>query len=414
MDNWGAEAQRRLNEIATLSEPGPGVTRFPFTPEHAAAREMISEWMTSAGLSVHLDAACTLIGRLDGPKNAPCFLIGSHQDSVRFGGAYDGIMGIALGCLAIEKLRSEGIELPFAIEVLAFADEEGARFPTALLGPRAMAGTYDSAVLDMVDNKGVRLADALDAAGGKSADLSILERAAESILGYLEAHIEQGPVLETNGHSVGIVTGICGIERNAIKIRGRTGHAGTAPMELRQDALVTAAALIIKVDSLAKTSAGIRATVGYLELSPNIVNAIPQTVDLTLEIRSENDADRHVFSEQIKIFCKELATAHQTPASMQKTYEQIAVKCDPQLVDTLYQATKDLQITTTKLASGATHDASAMADLCPMAMLFVRCKNGLSHAPEEYASAKDMEIAIKSITGFLNRLAAILAAGEEQ
>ncbi len=399
MMDWGGEAQRRLQAIAGISEPGPGVTRLPFTPEHQAARGMIAGWMKAAGMDVHLDAAATLIGR-KGPRDAPTFLIGSHQDTVRSGGAYDGIMGVALGCLAVERLAAEGVSLPFAVEVLAFADEEGVRFPTALLGPRALAGTYDPAVLEMTDRGGIRLADALEDAGGSAAGLAGLARTPGSVLGYLEAHIEQGPVLEAGGAAIGVVTGICGIERNAVTIHGQTGHAGTVPMKMRTDALVTAARLIAEVDAMARDTPGVLATVGSIDCAPNVVNAIPDKCSLTIEIRSADDAARRAFSSRITVLCGGLARSRATPVEVAKTYEQGAVDCDPALVSVLQAAAPDAPA----LPSGATHDASAMADLCPISMLFVRCRGGISHSPEEYASAEDMGAAIRAMVRFLSAL----------
>ena len=202
MQDWGAVAVKRLEIIAKASEPGPGVTRLPFGPEHEAALEIITEWMTAAGCNVTLDAAGTLIGRREGPAGAPTLLIGSHQDSVRLGGAFDGIMGVALGCLALEALGDQ--TLPCSVEVLAFADEEGVRFPTALIGPRALAGTLDPGVFAMQDKAGVSLGAALTSFGGDPEGTAALARDPSQIAGYLELHIEQGPVLEAADKPLGV------------------------------------------------------------------------------------------------------------------------------------------------------------------------------------------------------------------
>ncbi|MEZ5766846.1 MAG: hydantoinase/carbamoylase family amidase [Paracoccaceae bacterium] len=246
-----ARASARLAALAACSAPGPGVTRLPFTPAHRAALAELTAQREAAGLSVRLDAAGTLIGRCEGPPGAPVLLLGSHQDSVREGGAYDGIMGVVLPILALEVLRDAGVALPFAVEVLAFADEEGVRFPTALIGPRALAGTFDPAVLDMEDADGTRLGDALRGFGGDPGAIAGLARDPGAVLGYVETHIEQGPVLEAAGDPLGVVTAICGIERHPVTLTGETGHAGTLPMEMRRDALVGAAALVTEVDRLA-------------------------------------------------------------------------------------------------------------------------------------------------------------------
>ena len=228
----------RLARIATASTTCEGVTRLPWTGEHRAALGQITEWMEDAGLQVTLDAAGTLCGRSPNPGGKPVLMIGSHQDSVPSGGAFDGIMGVALGCLAAKALRDELARFPFAIEVLAFADEEGVRFPTALIGPRALAGTLDPAALDMRDGTGQRMRDAMTAFGVEPAGIGALGRDPASVAGYLEAHIEQGPVLERHDLPVAAVSAICGIARHEVTIRGETGHAGTVPMAGRRDALV--------------------------------------------------------------------------------------------------------------------------------------------------------------------------------
>ncbi|MDP7150064.1 MAG: M20 family metallo-hydrolase [Paracoccaceae bacterium] len=402
--NWGQYAQDRLSDIAKSSVDEIGVTRFPFTPEHKAALGVIQSWMAQAGLQVRMDAAGTLIGRKQGPNGAPVLLIGSHQDSVRNGGRYDGIMGVVLGCLALEKLKAEAVELPFSVEILAFADEEGVRFPTALMGPRALAGTFDPAVLDMKDNDGVSLRDALAGFGGDPDRVTSLARDPAKTLGYLEVHIEQGPVLEAQDTALGIVTGICGIERNSVTFTGDTGHAGTVPMDGRRDALVAASDFISAIHDAAMKIPDLRATVGALSLHPNVVNAIPREVELTLEIRALDDAIRDDFARLARSLGDNISDGRRVGFSMERTYEQPAVPCNGDLIDVMSTATGAICPTAPRLPSGATHDASAMADLCPISMLFVRCKDGVSHKPEEFATRDDMDAAIQSIAAFLRAL----------
>lgn len=399
--NWGQCAQDRLSEIAECSVDAMGVTRFPFTPQHAAALDIIRHWMTLAGLHVHMDAAGTLVGRKEGPKGSPTFLIGSHQDSVRNGGKYDGIMGVALGCLAFEKLKAEGVELPYSVEVLAFADEEGVRFPTALMGPRALAGSFDPEIFGMTDIDGISLRAALAGFGGDPDRVVSLARDPAKTLGYLEVHIEQGPVLEAQDSALGIVTGICGIERNTVTFTGDTGHAGTVPMDSRRDALVAASDFISAIHDAAKQVTDLRATVGALSLHPNVVNAIPRTVELTLEIRALNDAVRDGFARLARSLADNISGARHVGFTMGRTYEQPTVPCEGDLIDALSTATRAICPTAPRLPSGATHDASAMADLCPISMLFVRCKDGVSHKPEEFATSDDMDAAIQSIASLL-------------
>ena len=402
--NWGRYAQDRLSEIARCSVDEIGVTRFPFTPEHKAAMGVIQSWMVQAGLQVHMDAAGTLIGRKQGPNGVPTLLIGSHQDSVKSGGRYDGIMGVVLGCLALEKLRAEAVELPFSVEILAFADEEGVRFPTALMGPRALAGTFDPAVLDMKDKDGVSLRRALADFGGDPDGVSSLARDPSKTAGYLEIHIEQGPVLEAADAALGIVTGICGIERNTVTFAGDTGHAGTVPMDSRRDALVAGSDFISAIHDAAINIPDLRATVGALSLHPNVVNAIPSKVELTLEIRALDDTVRDNFARSARSVGDRISGLRRVDFAMERTYEQPAVPCDINMIGDLEAAVAAIGHSAPRLPSGATHDASAMADLCPTSMLFVRCKDGLSHKPEEFASTEDMGAGIEAVARFLKRI----------
>lgn len=397
--SWGEIAQGRLAEIAKCSAGGPGVTRFPFTAEHRAALTHIRKWMEWAGLTVSLDAAGTLVGRRDG--EGPTILMGSHQDSVRNAGRYDGIMGVALACLALEKLQSEVRSPTCPVEVLAFADEEGVRFPTALLGPRALAGTFDPAVLEMVDKEGCQLGDALDAFGGNSKEVTSLARDPQSIRGYLELHIEQGPILEQRDASVGVVTGICGIERSTIAFTGVTGHAGTVPMAGRSDALVAASDFISSVHDEAKAISDLRATVGTCTVFPNVANGIPERVDLTLEIRAPDDQNRGSFFKICEASALRLAKLRGCEAAVVRTYVQPAVPCDLDIRKGFKAAIESLGQNAVELPSGATHDASAMADLCSVGMLFLRCRNGVSHRPDEFASSQDMGIGVETLSEYL-------------
>ena len=397
-------AVKIIEDLQVLSEDQNGVTRFPFTKEHEDAVSYLTALMQKAGMSVSMDAAGTLIGRTDGSGSNKTLLMGSHQDSVRNGGAYDGIMGVVLPVLAMAALKDKGVTLPFSVECLAFADEEGARFPTALIGPRALAGTFDPAVLDMRDVNGVSIREAMTGFGLVPDDIVTLKRDAEQVIGYVETHIEQGPLLEDENQALGVVSAICGIERHNIDIKGMAAHAGTCPMHLRVDALTCASVIIAEVERLAQNTEDLVATVGYLNVTPNVVNAVPGGASMTLEIRSPNDQIREDFARAIQSFAADLAAGRGAELSMERTYSQKAQQCDPMLSDGLFDAVKDAGGTGLKLASGATHDASAMADLTPIAMLFVRCKGGVSHNPAEFCSGDDMNVAISALASFLENL----------
>lgn len=393
-----------LDQLSELSEPGPGVTRRPFTREHRAALDLLSARMKEAGLTVSLDDVGTLTGRLEGPEGAGTFLMGSHQDSVREGGAFDGIMGVVLPIVALEKLRAAGVSLPFAVEVLGFADEEGIRFPTALIGPRALAGTLDPGVLEMADAQGVTLREAMCSFGLNPESVGQLKRDPGHILGFLETHIEQGPVLEREGEALGVVSAVCGIERHQISVTGETGHAGTLPMEGRRDALVGAAAIVTEVSRMGMNTPDLRATVGALSLQPNVANAVPRAVLLTAEFRSPRDETRREAGDGLHRFAQRLAAETGLAVDCEMTYQQAAQPCATELSRRLQDAVIRSGGRGLTLPSGATHDASAMADLCPISMLFVRCRGGISHKSEEFASPQDMDVAIDVLADFLTSL----------
>lgn len=390
-----------LQELSKLSETNIGVTRLPYTSQHRAVIEKLTEWMQEDGLEVSLDDAGTLIGRREGPINARTFYLGSHQDSVREGGAFDGIMGIVLPILALRKLQEIGTQLPYAVEILAFADEEGVRFPTALVGSRALAGTFDPIVLGMKDANGLSLKGAMEQFGLKPDNIHGLKREPSSALGYLETHIEQGPVLENTNEALGVVTAICGIERMNVVVTGETGHAGTLPMAGRKDALVVAAEIILEVNARCRNTAGLRGTVGAISIEPNVVNAVPREAKFPIELRSPSDETRQTAAAELHKYSTKLSLTSGVQISVEKTYAQDAQPCDGNLTSILENVIKAEGGRGVKLPSGATHDASAMADICPIAMLFVRCAGGISHTPQEFVSENDLASAISTICGFL-------------
>ncbi len=388
-----------MNSLAECSLPGPGVTRLPFTDQHRQANAMITTLMEKAGLDVSLDDGGTLVGRRHGPEDAPTLLMGSHQDSVRNGGRFDGAMGIILPILALTDLKD--IELPFAVEVLAFPDEEGVRFPTTLIGSRAIAGSFDMDVLSYHDADGISLGQAMQDFGLDPAHIPQLDRRNSRILGFVEVHLEQGPILEDMNMPVGVVTSIAGVDRFTISITGVANHAGTIPMEKRKDALVAASEMVLAVNRLARESNGGKATVGQLGVSPNAVNVIPGQVDMTLDIRFDNDARRDQLGEDIITAMEAIAAEHGTEIVITKTYSQAVTPCDAVFREKLAEASRQVQPETMELSSGAFHDASAMADLCSVGMLFVRCHEGISHHPDEMVEEEDMARAVEVLKRFL-------------
>ena len=391
-----------LEEIASCSESGQGVTRLPFSKEHRLAVAKITEWMQNTGLSVHMDASGTLIGRREGPANSPTLLFGSHQDTVRHGGKYDGIMGVLLPILALQKIGKQ--KLPYSVQVMAFADEEGVRFPTALIGPRALAGNFDNSALNLTDHNGVSVKEAMIKFGLNPDNIPSLDIRNTPIIGYVETHIEQGPVLDDKQSPLGIVTAIAGIERHQIKLKGISGHAGTIPMDVRHDTLACAAELVLIAEKIANDTPDLIATIGKINVSPNAVNVIPGECSMVLEIRSAVDKTRINNSKIIIEKMRNAALNRSIEFMCNKTYFQAAKPCDTRLQSVLKKAASVQNLDPIYLPSGATHDASAMSELCPMAMLFVRCHRGISHTPEEFAKETDMQSAVECLVEFMKLL----------
>jgi allantoate deiminase len=287
-----ARVMARCDELAACSEQDGGITRRVATPALEAAMERVAGWMREAGMSVRRDALGTRIGRYEGARpDAPALLLGSHLDSVPDAGRYDGPLGVLAGVACVERLAATGLRLPFAVEVLAFADEEGVRFGAAYLGSRAHAGTFERAWLQLRDDDGTTLAEALAATGGDAGGVPAAARS-DAPLGYVELHIEQGPVLERAGLAVGVVTGICGQTRVLVEWRGASGHAGTVPMALRRDALAAAAELLLAAEALARGGDGLVATVGRLSVHPGAANVICGRAAMSLDVRHADDRTR--------------------------------------------------------------------------------------------------------------------------
>ncbi|QPP48939.1 MULTISPECIES: allantoate amidohydrolase [unclassified Halomonas] len=408
----GRQLMARLDEAARHSRPGPGVTRLFCSDEHRAVLELIADWMRQAGLTPELDASGNLVGRnaraMAGEKT---LIMGSHQDTVVEGGKYDGMLGVALPLQALQALKEAGTELPYGIEVVAFGDEEGTRFQSTLVGSRALAGTFDPASLEARDTDGVTLGEALKGFGGDPARIPELARNPEQVLGFVEVHIEQGPVLEQRDHAVGVVTALTGIERHRMRVTGKAGHAGTTPMAGRRDALVGAAGMVVEADRILNATEELVGVVGKLEVRPNAVNVIPAEVTFTLELRSPDADVRERGRREILEAFERHAEARGLELSVEPTYQAEAVACADWLIEALEKACRGCGEPAERLFSGAGHDGLAMHDLTDIGMLFVRCRDGLSHHPDEAISGEDAGRATQVLMRFLTDLGASAQAG---
>jgi allantoate deiminase len=462
---------RRCDELGAISDEPGRLTRTFHSPAMSRANALVGSWMRAAGLAVREDAAFNLIGRLASPRRgARTLLLGSHLDTVRDAGKYDGPLGVLVALAAVEHLLGSGgggsigsnspsvdpPDLPFHIEIAGFSDEEGVRYQTAYLGSGAMAGTLTRRDLARISEKGIERA----------------RRKRGELIAYVEAHIEQGPVLEQQDLPVAVVSAIAGQSRIRVEFHGRAGHAGTTPMGMRQDALCGAAEFVTAVErfaaadgaaagrrsslrkpslsvsastSLAVSGSGpgpagllqsplfsegrrgaggekgrlfnaragdgqLVATVGQLSVEPGASNVIPGAVLLSLDVRHARDARRVAAVRKLEAEARAIAWRRHLTLAWTPVQESAAVRCDPALTR-LLSASVARQLAprgqdVISLPSGAGHDAVALSSICPVAMLFVRCKGGVSHHPAESVRRADVESAVAVMADFIRALAA--------
>jgi len=400
-------ALRRCEELSLVTSRPGRIDRFHLTPEHARANALVGGWMQDAGMHTRQDAAGNLCGRLEGREpGLPALVLGSHLDTVPDAGRYDGPLGVMLAIAVVERLRGHTDDLPFAVEVYGFGDEEGTRFSTALLGSRAVAGSWRDDLWDLTDSGGTTLREAFVAFGLDPDRVHDAARDPAEVVGYLEAHIEQGPELEDAGLPLGVVSSIAGARRFHLATLGQARHAGGTPYPRRRDALVGASHAVIDIERIAR-SRNVIATVGQLQAYPGGVNVIPGRVEFSLDLRAEHDTARDAAWEAIQgaihARCARLSLrfvseeAHQAPA----------VTCAGWLQDAVAAGIRSTgQRTVPVLFSRAGHDGMAMAALTDIAMLFLRCDDGISHHPAEDVEADDVTVAVDAFETAVLRVAA--------
>lgn len=397
----------RLDALAAISADAGAITRVYLSPEQARASALVIGWMREAGMTARIDAVGNVIGRVEGPvPGGPALVIGSHLDTVRDAGRFDGPLGVVAGIACVEALMREGAVLPFAIEVVGFADEEGTRFASTLIGSRALAGSLTPDILTRTDRDGITVAEALRMAGFDPARIGEAARPAGSILGYLELHIEQGPALERADLPVGLVTAISGATRLSLTLTGEAGHAGTVAMDGRRDALAGAAACILAVEGRCRPEPGLVGTVGTIEAAPGAGNVIPGRVRFSLDLRAPDDRQRRTALADIDAAFAQIATARGLSLERVVTHDAGSAPCDPALMAHLAEGLAAEGHPVLRLPSGAGHDGMAIAPVAPIAMLFVRCRGGISHNPAEFASEADIEAGTRVLLATLRRLVA--------
>lgn len=389
----GEEIVARIDELATISETSEHLARIYLTPELRRAADLILAWMGEAGMSAHLDAVGNVCGRYEGETaGLPCLMLGSHYDTVRDAGKWDGPLGLLTAISCVADLNRRGRRLPFAIEVIGFADEEGVRFASTLLGSRAVAGTFDESVLNTRDHVGISMREAMVAFGLDPDHIGAAARARRELLAYVELHIEQGPVLEQKRLPVGVVTAIAGATRLAVRLAGMAGHAGTVPMALRRDALTGAAECIVAIEEFCRTDGGgLVGTVGYIDAMPGATNVIPGKVSFTIDIRAPTDMHRKRAVADIVRQIEAIAKKRELALQVDVTHENRTVPCAPWLKAQVADAVAAEGFPVFELPSGAGHDGMAIIDIADVAMLFVRCRGGISHHPDEHVDLADAD-----------------------
>jgi len=391
-------------DLARFSETPDGLTCSYLTPTHIATAARIRDYMLAAGLTVHGDAVGNVIGVLPGDgRTRRRLLTGSHYDTVINAGKYDGRLGILLPIAVAGAMRRAGLQLPYSLEIIAFAEEEGVRFKSTFLGSRAVVGRFEPDVLRSVDAHGISLREAMAAAGHDAAAIGASARDPAQLSGFVEVHIEQGPVLLDAGMAVGVVTGIAGSIRRLLTVQGLSGHAGTVPMVLRHDAAAAAAEIVLAVERRCAGEPGLVGTVGKLEVPGGAVNVIPGRCELSLDIRSGRDAVRDAAVADIDAEIERIASRRGVAVERRTVLEAAGVQCAAVFQDAWSASIE--RVTgkpAMRLPSGAGHDAMMMASITDIGMLFVRCGNGgISHHPAETLSADDAAVAARVFQDFL-------------
>ncbi|MBX2805814.1 MAG: allantoate amidohydrolase [Hyphomicrobiales bacterium] len=392
----------RIEELGEISETPGMLTRVCFSPEHRRAADLILGWMRDAGMAARMDEIGNAVGRYEGAQpGLPCLMLGSHYDTVRDAGKWDGPLGVITAIECVADLARRGLRLPLAIEVVGFADEEGVRFSSTLLGSSAIAGTFDKRLLDAKGRDGLTMREAVLAFGLEPDAIGRAARKRCGIHAYIELHIEQGPVLEEKDLPVGVVTAISGASRFRIELDGRAGHAGTVPMTLRRDALAGAADCIAAVERRCCGVAGLVGTVGQITAEPGATNVIPGRVSFSVDLRASEDQIRENTIARVLEDLREIAARRNLRLAIAKTHECGTVQCAVWLREQIAAAIKAGGHSVTELPSGAGHDGMAMADIADIGMIFVRCRDGVSHHPDEHTETADVEAAALTLLHFI-------------
>jgi hydantoinase/carbamoylase family amidase len=407
---FGARIFELADSLAQWSETPDGLTATYFSAAHKAVAAQLRDAMQAAGLEAHIDAVGNVVGRIasgaaDAKSDTKALIVGSHYDTVVNAGKYDGRLGILTGLVVAEHLHRSGRDLPFHLDVVGFAEEEGVRFAAPYLGSAAIAGHFDEAILARSDARGVKLGTVLKENGVGVAGIRALARRPETLCGYVEVHIEQGPVLLQHDLPVGIVTSIAGAARFRVVIRGVAGHAGTVPMPSRHDAAAAAAEIVLAVEQRSSAGGTLVGTVGQLAVPQGAINVIPGFCELSIDIRAGDDATRDAGIADVLAAIAQITARRGVTAETMEIGRHAAVPCAPRIQSALAQAVTRAGVEPFYLPSGAGHDAAMFSGVTDIGMLFVRCGNGgISHSPLETVTAEDADLGARVLLDLLTHL----------
>jgi len=388
--------------LAKLSEMEGGLTRVYLSAQQKDANALVLAWMREAGMDAHVDAMGNCVGRYEGSTpGLPCLMLGSHLDTVRDAGRYDGMLGVLSAIECVGALAATGTRLPFAVEVVGFGDEEGVRYGSTLLGSRAITGALDLSLLDKADAQGVTMREALVQFGLDPDKVTTAARKPGAVIAYAELHIEQGPVLEAAQVPVGVVTAINGGNRFLITLAGMAGHAGTVPMTLRRDALAAAAECILAVERIAAERAEVVGTVGRVDAQPGAMNVIPGKVAFSVDVRAPTDEKRREAVDAMLAEFAAVAARRNVALETSRVWEAKTAPCAPALQRQIAAAIAAEGIDVLHLPSGAGHDGMALIEIAPIGMLFVRCAGGVSHHPAEAVTLDDVATGLRVFARFI-------------
>ena len=408
MKRWLEENLKKLNLVESMNQPD-GFTRLGYTEAESDAIQVFEKIATDLGLTLRHDAAGNVTARWEGSQpEEPAVAVGSHLDTVASGGGYDGVAGVLCGLGAVKLLRDEGFEPRHPIEVICFRSEESSRFGISTIGSKAMAGLLDLEIGSVTDAEGISIQEAVADMGLDWSQFPKAERPAQDIKSFVELHIEQGMILEENGKNFGVVEGIACPIRLKVQAAGMAGHTGTTPMHRRQDALVAVSSLILFVSETARELSEqnpipVVATVGMIEVKPNVMTVIPGSVEVGIDIRSVDDSLKKEVAQRIRQKCEELEKATQVQFLVQTLVNNPSVILDSGVQKKLAKAGENTGFSGMKLNSGAGHDVMNMAAKWPSGLIFIPCKEGLSHHPDEFATADDLKMGTEILASYLKQ-----------